>query len=77
MELRLGCRMTLVLVILALTLSGERVEAQRAGKTIKIEYSDMCNYESHYISWQDPPSVAGSGRDWLRLGIDLEYLGSG
>lgn len=33
MELRLGFRITLV--ILALALSGERVEAQRAGKTIK------------------------------------------
>uniref|UniRef100_A0A4W6FFX8 VWFA domain-containing protein n=1 Tax=Lates calcarifer TaxID=8187 RepID=A0A4W6FFX8_LATCA len=31
MELRLGFRITLVLVILAFTLSGERVEAQRAG----------------------------------------------
>ncbi|KAF3833558.1 hypothetical protein F7725_024762, partial [Dissostichus mawsoni] len=31
MELRLGCRITLVLVVLALTLSGETVEAQRAG----------------------------------------------
>uniref|UniRef100_A0A671USY4 Collagen type XXII alpha 1 chain n=1 Tax=Sparus aurata TaxID=8175 RepID=A0A671USY4_SPAAU len=31
MELRVGFRITLVLVILALTLSGERVEAQRAG----------------------------------------------
>uniref|UniRef100_A0AAQ5XG33 Collagen alpha-1(XVI) chain n=1 Tax=Amphiprion ocellaris TaxID=80972 RepID=A0AAQ5XG33_AMPOC len=31
MELRLGFRITLVLVILALTLSNERVEAQRAG----------------------------------------------
>lgn len=39
MELRVGFRITLVLVILALTLSGERVEAQRAGKTIKIEFS--------------------------------------
>lgn len=41
MELRLGFRISLVLVILALTLSGEIVEAQRAGKTIKIEYSDI------------------------------------
>ena len=40
MELRVGFRITLVLVILALSLSGERVEAQRAGKTIKIESSD-------------------------------------
>lgn len=39
MELRLGFRITLVLVILAFTLSGERVEAQRAGKTIKTENS--------------------------------------
>lgn len=41
MELRLGFRITLVLVILALTLSSERVEAQRAGKTIKAECLDM------------------------------------
>lgn len=41
MELRLGFRITLVLVILALTLSGERVEAQRAGRIIKIEYSNI------------------------------------
>ena len=33
MELRLGVRASLVLLILALTLSGERVHAQRAGKT--------------------------------------------
>ena len=35
MELRLGCRASLVLVILVLTLSGLRVDAQsRAGKDI-------------------------------------------
>lgn len=34
MQLRLGFRITLVLAILALTLSGVRVEAQRAGKII-------------------------------------------
>lgn len=40
MELRVGFRITQVLVILALTLSGERVEAQsRAGKSIKSENS--------------------------------------
>lgn len=37
MKLRLGFRITLFLVILALTLSSERVEAQRAGKTITFE----------------------------------------
>lgn len=48
MKLRLGFRITLVLVILALTLSGERVEAQRAGIIIKIEYFDMTS-ERVYI----------------------------
>lgn len=38
MKFRLGFRIALVLVVLALTLSGEGVEAQRAGKVIKIEY---------------------------------------
>lgn len=33
MEYRLGFRLSLVVVILALTLSRERVEAQRAGMT--------------------------------------------
>lgn len=37
MELQLGFRITVVLVVLALTLSSKRVEAQRAGKTIKHE----------------------------------------
>lgn len=32
MKFRLGFRITLILVVLALTLSGEGVEAQRAGK---------------------------------------------
>ncbi len=41
MELRLGFRITLVLIILALTLSGETVEAQRAGKIIKTEYFNV------------------------------------
>ena len=37
MGLRLGLRFSLVMVILALTLSGERVEAQsRAGEAINI-----------------------------------------
>lgn len=39
MELRLGFRITPVLVILALTLSSEKVEAQRAGKTTRIRIS--------------------------------------
>lgn len=37
MKFRLGFRIALVLIVLALTLSGEGVEAQRAGKVIKIE----------------------------------------
>lgn len=41
MELRLGFRISLVLVILALTLLGEKVEAQRAGESVKIKYSDI------------------------------------
>lgn len=41
MELRLGFRITLVLVILALTLSNERVEAQRAGKMITAKCLDI------------------------------------
>lgn len=41
MKVRLGFRITLVLVILALTLSGETVEAQRAGKIINIDYFHM------------------------------------
>lgn len=41
MELRLGFRISLVLVTLALTLSNERVDAQRAGKTIKPEQQQI------------------------------------
>lgn len=41
MKVRLGFRITLVLVILALTLSGETVDAQRAGKMINIDYFHM------------------------------------
>lgn len=41
MKVRLGFRITLVLVILALTLSGETVDAQRAGKIINVDYFHM------------------------------------
>lgn len=58
MELRVGFRITLVLVILALTLSGERVEAQRAGKTIKSSDNSSGRHYIHTKSicihlWQD------------------------
>lgn len=42
MELRLGFRITLVWFILALTLSSQRVEAQRAGKEDRFEYNTWC-----------------------------------
>lgn len=44
MELHRGFRITLVSVLLALTLSGEPVEAQRAGKTIR---SDITFSRAH------------------------------
>lgn len=49
MELRLGFRITLVLVILALTLSSEKVEAQRAGKTIRIRISVVIAALEHLL----------------------------
>lgn len=42
MELRLGFRVTLVWLILALTLSSQRVEAQRAGTQDTFDYNTWC-----------------------------------
>lgn len=50
MELRLGFRITLVLAILAFTLSGEGVEAQRAGKIIKIGNVDNSSCRTFLFS---------------------------
>lgn len=49
MELRLGFRLTLVMVILALTLFSQRVEAQRAGMIMKL--FDMTQGWL-YIAWK-------------------------
>lgn len=57
MEFRLGFRITLVLVVLALTLSGERVEAQRAGMIIKIEYFYMSSGRAYNNCVTEPPCV--------------------
>lgn len=52
MKFRLGFRIALVLVVLALTLSGEGVEAQRAGKVIKIEYFENEKQKGSYgVCW--------------------------
>lgn len=47
MELRLGLRITQLLVILVVTFSSETVEAQRAGEAIKIKNSDATAILEH------------------------------